>query len=262
MAGFADRVALVVPCFNEAARLPVQEFLRVRLGRGRLELVFVDDGSTDATRALLERIRDERPAETSLVAYDRNAGKAEAVRRGVLHALGRRPDAVGFWDADLATPLSELPLFVDVLDGNPSVDVVIGSRVKLMGRTVERHAWRHYLGRLFATAASVTLGLPVYDTQCGAKLFRATPLLADVFARPFLSRWIFDVEILARLLALDPRGVQTTASSIHELPLRAWTDVRGSKVRWVDFVRAAVDLARIRRAYPPRNAGSTPFEGR
>ena len=252
MAGFADRVALVVPCFNEAARLPVQEFLRARLGRGRLELVFVDDGSTDATRGLLERIRAERPRETSLVVYDRNEGKAEAVRRGMLDALGRGADTVGFWDADLATPLSELPSFVEVLDENPDVDVVIGSRVKLMGRTVERLAWRHYLGRLFAMAASITLGLHVYDTQCGAKLFRATPLLADVFARPFLSRWVFDVEILARLLALDPRGVNATAASIYELPLHTWTDVRGSKVRSVDFARAAVDLARIRLAYPPR----------
>jgi dolichyl-phosphate beta-glucosyltransferase len=251
VAGFADRVALVVPCFNEAARLPVQDFLRARLERGRLELVFVDDGSSDATRGLLERIRDERP-DTSVVAYDRNQGKAEAVRRGVLHALERRPDVVGFWDADLATPLGELPAFVEVLDANPGIDIVIGSRVKLMGRTVERRAWRHYLGRLFATAASITLGLPVYDTQCGAKLFRATPLLAEVFAQPFLSRWIFDVEIVARFLALDPRGVHATATSIYELPLDTWTDVRGSKVRSVDFARAAVDLARIRKAYPPR----------
>ena len=72
---------------------------------------------------------------------------------GVLDALGRSPHAIGFWDADLATPLSELPAFVDLLAARPEIELVIGSRVKLMGRSIERRAWRHYSGRLFATAA-------------------------------------------------------------------------------------------------------------
>lgn len=246
-------VALVIPCYNEEARLDARALCEARLEGRSLELVLVDDGSRDGTRAVLASIARDRPG-VRVVALEHNAGKAEAVRRGVLDALGRSPDAVGFWDADLATPLSELPAFVDVLDSQPDAEIVIGSRVKLMGRVIERHAWRHYSGRVFATAASLALDLPVYDTQCGAKLFRATPLLARVFERPFLARWIFDVEVIARFMALDPRGPEHVMRSLIELPLARWVDVHGSKVKARDFLRAALDLALIRRTYARQRA--------
>lgn len=244
-----ERISLVVPCFNEEARLDVATLREARLAGRQLELVLVDDGSRDNTRALLESIARDRPQDVRTLLLDRNYGKAEAVRRGVLDALGRRPEAVGFWDANLATPLSELEDFVEVLEARAEVDIVIGSRVKLMGRTIERLAWRHYLGRIFATAASVVLDLPVYDTQCGAKLFRATPLLARVFAEPFLARWVFDVEIIARYMELDPRGPNRIGEALFEQPLRQWIDVRGSKVQPMDFAKSARDLALIFRAY-------------
>jgi dolichyl-phosphate beta-glucosyltransferase len=251
------RVAVVVPCFNEERRLDVDAFQAVVENGGELgaagvaiELVFVDDGSTDGTRRVLDTIREKRPEAVRIVALRPNRGKAEAVRRGILDALERSPDAVGFWDADLATPLSELPEFVAVLEQHPAVDVVVGSRVKLMGRTIERRPWRHYLGRLFATAASVALELPVYDTQCGAKLFRVTPVVARVFAEPFLARWVFDVEMLARFLAEHAGTPLDAERSIYELPLRTWIDVQGSKVKAADFAKSAVDLAMIRLRYP------------
>lgn len=243
------RVAVVVPCFNEERRLDVPAFAAAKLEGHDLELVFVDDGSTDATLAVLERIRRQRPAHTQVVELRPNAGKAEAVRRGVLDALSRSPDAVGFWDADLATPLAEVPAFVEILEHRPEIDVVIGSRVKLMGRVIERRPWRHYLGRLFATAASVALDLPVYDTQCGAKLFRATPAIHRVFEAPFRARWVFDVELIARFLALHAEDPDRGARCIYELPLRQWVDVHGSKLKTGDFVKAVVDLAMIHRTY-------------
>ncbi len=242
------RVAIVVPCYNEESRLDRAEFVRAALPGHELELVFVDDGSKDGTRAVLEEVARSR-GDARVVAQPVNTGKAEAVRRGVLDALERAPDAVGFWDADLAAPLTELPDFVRVLEERPEVDVVIGSRVKLMGRTIERRAWRHYLGRVFATAASVALDLPVYDTQCGAKLFRASPVIARVFEAPFLARWVFDVEILARFLALHPGAPEEAARAIYELPLRTWVDVHGTKLKSGDFARAALDLAMIRARY-------------
>ncbi len=126
----------------------------------------------------------------------------------------------------------------------------MGSRVKLLGRNIDRRRSRHYLGRVFATAVSMVLGLEVYDTQCGAKLFRTTQLMGALFQQPFLSRWIFDVEILARLIKAR-RGTELPQpeQTIYELPLTEWKDIPGSKLAYGDFVRAAWELYRIRNFY-------------
>jgi hypothetical protein len=156
-------------------------------------------------------------------------------------------EITGFWDADLATPLFELPAFLEIFEQRPEIAMVFGARVRLLGREISRHASRHYLGRFGATLISQTLGLAVYDTQCGAKLFRAGDALRDVFAQPFLSRWIFDVEILARFVRMQ--GRDAVAREVYEYPVRVWHDVKGSKVKSTDFIRALRDLWKIRRAY-------------
>lgn len=242
-------VVLVVPCFNEANRLSVDAFCRFALPGHDARLLFVNDGSTDETGTVLRRIAESATVPCAVLDLDRNGGKAEAVRRGVLHALTSKPDYVGFWDADLAAPLDELPRFVELLESRRDVEIVFGSRVKLMGRTIERIAWRHYLGRMSATLISATLDLPVYDTQCGHKLFRVTPPLAEVFKRPFLATWLFDVEILARFMSTDPRGRGHVESMLYEWPLTRWVDVRGSKVRGSDFFRGLAEVWRVRQTY-------------
>ncbi len=238
---------LVVPCFNEEQRIPVDEFRNFRIDGARTEILFVNDGSSDGTLRLLESLRDEDPKRYSVLNLEQNSGKAEAVRRGIVTALDRRPDLVGFWDADLATPLREIAGFLEVFAARPEIEMVFAARVRLLGRSISRNPARHYFGRVGATLISTSLGLAVYDTQCGAKLFRASDAMCQIFAAPFLSRWIFDVEIIARLVR--QRGRDDAALAIYELPIMAWHDVKGSKVRSTDFFRALKDLARIRRAY-------------
>jgi dolichyl-phosphate beta-glucosyltransferase len=242
-------VIVVVPCYNEAARLDVEAFRGFELPGRSVRFCFVNDGSGDATGSLLEGLCSARPHRCRVLDLGSNHGKAEAVRRGLLAALDCGAAAVGFWDADLATPLAELPRFCDVLEASPEVEIVLGSRVRLLGREIRRSALRHYLGRVFATGASLTLGLPVYDTQCGAKLLRVTPALRSLLAEPFLTRWVFDVELLARFERLARGSALPVERRVYELPLLRWSDVPGSKVHAWDFVRSGLELLRIWRAY-------------
>jgi dolichyl-phosphate beta-glucosyltransferase len=246
------RVVLVVPCYNEAARLDVQAFASFTLPGHFVDFRFVDDGSTDNTHDVLQTIAAARGG-VIVDRLERNGGKAAAVQHGFAAALSSAgagaAQYVGYWDADLAAPLSALEDFMGVMEARPDLEILFGSRVKLMGRSIERLAWRHYLGRVSATLVSMSLKLPIYDTQCGHKLFRATDLLRQVFTKPFSTNWLFDVEILARFLTMDPRGREHVAQMIYEYPLKHWVDVRGSKVRSADFARALADLWTIKRNY-------------
>ena len=239
-------VILVVPCFNEAQRLQTQAFSEFLDHAPTVMLVFVDDGSTDDTPLVLERLRQQHSRQVWTLRLSANFGKAEAVRRGMRIALRRQPTAVGYWDADLATPLDAIPRFVKVLQARPELNLIMGSRVSLLGRAIRRSTMRHFLGRVFATAASVVLRLPVYDTQCGAKLFRNSPALAALLEAPFRSRWVFDVEILARIVAASRSSGSSPAHElIYEFPLDRWQDVGGTRLRPLDFLVAAFDLAAI-----------------
>lgn len=234
-------LALVVPCYNEAARLDVEAFVRFISTHPAVRLVMVDDGSIDATTDLLERIRAAAPAAVRVIRLPSNAGKAEAIRAGILAASAEDPALVGYFDADLATPLGAVDDFLAVLRTRPGVEFVLGSRVLLMGRDVKRRAWRHYLGRVFATAVSHALDLPVYDTQCGAKMLRLNAETGTLFATPFRSRWIFDVELIARYLQLPvAAGGGSRRDRLYELVLPTWHDKPGSKLHWYDFVTAMV----------------------
>jgi len=245
-----SHVVIVVPCYNEEHRLDVDSFRRFAVGGHRVDFCFVNDGSMDGTLRVVQSLRDEDPQRFQVMSLEQNSGKAEAVRRGILAMLDRGADYIGFWDADLATPLSELPPFLEVFESDPGMQMVFGARVRLLGRQISRNPSRHYFGRVGATLISQTLGLAVYDTQCGAKIFRAGDDLREVFSTPFLSRWIFDVEIIARFVEL--RGRDAAAKAIYELPIKVWHDVDGSKVKGRDFVRALRDLWKIRRAYRMR----------
>jgi len=238
---------LVVPCYNEEKRLDTETFRAFALDNHDISFLFVNDGSRDGTLRLLQSMRDSDPQRFDVLDLERNGGKAEAVRRGILAALDRKPDITGFWDADLATPLAQIPGFLQIFDTRPEIEMVFGARVRLLGRDISRHESRHYIGRFGATLISRTLGLAVYDTQCGAKMFRADEVLRGVFGRPFLSRWIFDVEILARYIQLQ--GRDAVAREVYEYPVTAWREVGGSKVKSTDFIRALRDLWKIRRAY-------------
>ncbi len=247
-AGPPARCIVVVPCYNEEARLRPRQFSDFLAEDDRVNFLFVNDGSSDGTLRILESLRAKHPDRIAVLDNQPNGGKAEAVRGGVLNAMALGGFAyTGFWDADLATPLEVIPQLLAKLVETPRLQMIFGSRVRLLGHSIHRNPLRHYLGRCFATAVSIVLGLPVYDTQCGAKLFRITPVLQSIFALPFQSRWIFDVEIIARFLAIHNGDASFAFDAIYENPLPRWDDVAGSKVRPGDFFVAFCELWNIRR---------------
>ncbi len=240
------RTLLVVPCYNEARRLDLAAFRTFAAADPSVGFLFVNDGSSDATLARLRELEAGNREAFAVLDLERNSGKAEAVRAGLGVAFKSNAEYVGYWDADLATPLDEIAGFVSVLERLPGIELVFGARVQLLGRSVRRSPLRHYLGRTFATAVSTVLGLPIYDTQCGAKLMRRTPALAAIFATPFSVNWTFDVELLARLIrSRAGSDLPPARAAVYELPLERWHDVAGSKVRPVDFFVAFFEIARI-----------------
>jgi dolichyl-phosphate beta-glucosyltransferase len=243
---------VVVPCYNEAARFQAEAFERFLASpeSDNIHFLFVNDGSRDNTLAVLETFRQRFPERACVFDQQPNRGKAEAVRNGMLRTIASgQAKVTGFWDADLATPLEQISDFLQLLDARADLDMVFGARVRLLGRAIHRQPLRHYLGRCFATVVSLLLRMPIYDTQCGAKLFRITPELGTVLAEPFHSRWIFDVEILARFVSLYRGDHARLAKEIYEFALPEWTDVAGSKVSSMDFVRAFGELATIYRRH-------------
>jgi len=239
-----QKTVVVVPCYNEASRLSAEPFLEACAASPELSFIFVDDGSSDETFPMLRALAQRRPAQLSVLRLEHNSGKAEAVRRGVLQAFDTAADLIGFWDADLATPLYNIERFAQALVAT-GVQMVVGSRVRLLGHDIRRTALRHYTGRGFATLAALALRLPVYDTQCGAKIFHANAIFREIFAEPFQLGWSFDVELFARLLRVARRAQLDPKKVVVEVPLQEWIDAPGSKLRPHHFPRIAWELCKL-----------------
>ena len=135
--------------------------------------------------------------------------------------------------------------FVEVLARRSDLSLVMGVRLPLLGHAIHRRPVRGWLGAEFARIVSLVFGQRFQDTQCGAKLFRVTPETIAAFSQPFASRWIFDVELLARLRQLWRTSGNSLRENVYEYPLDQWHDVAGSKLKRGDFFRAFGELAVI-----------------
>jgi glycosyltransferase involved in cell wall biosynthesis len=238
----STKICVVVPCYNEAKRLDGDAFLDFLERVPGVDACFVDDGSGDGTLPLLRRLEEQMPGRVEVLHLAVNGGKAEAVRAGILHVVGRY-GAVGFMDADLATPLEEILRLAETRE-RTGVPAVIGSRVRRLGVHIDRKVLRHYTGRFFAAVVSLLFRLNSYDTQCGAKVFDAQ-VAGEIFADAFLSKWLFDVELLLRLRRMPDGVLERT----REVPLNEWYERSGSKIKPSYLFRVPVELFKIWRRY-------------
>lgn len=234
------RTLLIVPCYNESERLQLEEFAKLPPW---VSVLFADDGSVDKTKEILLSFCARLPERFFLFSAAENSGKAGVIHAAYEYARSQSwfgaYEWIGFWDADLATPLAEVRNFLIYRqEFTPLAQALFGSRVNRYGAKVRRRPLRHYLSRLFVTATDLWLGIRCYDSQCGAKLFHRNVVDAAL-GKAFVSKWVFDLEIILRL----------GAEQIVEVPVQSWRDVPGSKVRLGrDAWRLLGDLWRIRRS--------------
>lgn len=235
------KTAIVVPCYNEADRLNRDELLSFLAHSKDTLMVFVNDGSKDTTLDVLRQMQTKMPEKISVVNLSRNAGKAEAVRHGLQVACDLGATYVGYWDADLATPLDAIEDFAGVLSKFVETQVVYGARRIMLGHRIERTLGRRLVSRICAMLARQAVGLPIGDTQCGAKLMRNTPILRNALATPFNVGWLFDVELFTRLSEqmIDKRH------AFYEQPLAEWTEVPGSKVSGTAIVKSGLQMLQL-----------------
>lgn len=241
-----QKTIIIIPCYNESDRININTYKEFLKNNPSINLFFIDDGSTDNTFNLLSELSK---LYSNAIAYQlqSNVGKAEAIRQAVKNLYNNYEfDQFGYFDADLSTSLEYILKFQSLINNSKGTRIVIGSRIKRLGSTISRSPIRHFFGRIVATIASNILSLPVYDTQCGAKLFEKE-FAQNIFNEPFKTKWLFDIELFARLnLQYDKKIV---FSSILEYPLEQWIDEGNSRIKIKDFIKVPIDLIKIALKY-------------
>ncbi|MDY6326937.1 MAG: glycosyltransferase [Bacteroidales bacterium] len=240
------KITIIIPCYNESERLPAADFRRFMDAHPEISFVMANDGSRDNTLEVLNDIAKDYP---QMEVFDggENRGKAHIVQAAMRHVLDNTDsDYVGFFDADLATPLEEILKFKTVLEEKGNLLLICGSRIQRLGSNIRRKWLRHYFGRTFATAVSNILCLPVYDTQCGAKILSREAAAAAI-QEPFISKWFFDVEIFARIIT--GIGYKECVDRCFEYPLDTWIEKGDTRLTTKDFLRTPVELLRLNKKY-------------
>lgn len=240
------KTGIIIPCFNEEKRLNVNAFVDFIKTHENYHLCFVNDGSKDNTLNVLETIRKEEKTRVSIVDVKKNAGKASAVRSGARYLFNRVDvDYIGFIDADLSTDFNDFKKLVDTLHANDNLALVYGSRGKGNGQ-IERNPLRMVFSKIIKMIVFLILGLPIEDTQCGAKVFRRS-IIPVAYNNAFLTRWLFDVEIFMKLK--KHFGSKDIMNRIYEQPLERWVHVDDSKLGMKDALQVPLMLVNIWYSY-------------
>jgi len=235
-------VGVVIPCYNEEDRISssiFQDFTHKNLG---YHLCFVNDGSTDNTLRVLEELRKGNEDTISIYNCEKNGGKAEAVRQGVLH-LSKDPQLnyIGYLDADLSTDFRDFDDLVQTME-NSDFKIVSGSRISRMGANITKESARKIISMTINLIIRTILGMPFKDTQCGAKIMDKD-IAQLMFNKKFITRWLFDVEIFMRMR--KHYGKDKVQSLICEQPLKRWIHTDGSKLSMKDSMKIIGQLAQI-----------------
>lgn len=240
-----NNVCLVIPMYNEEIRFN-PDIIRQYLNHNpECGLILVDDGSLDGTKKVIKILKQVYPSRVNTLFLPTNLGKGPAIWAAIEEfksEILKKYEYFGYIDADLSFNPNYLQYFFAYSYKKPYHKVLIGSRLKILGCDINRNPLRHYLGRIFATVTSWLLDEPIYDTQCGVKVFHSD-LLETLFAEKFLTKWLFDVEIFYRMKYKTENF--TIQRNVIEIPLPEWKNQPKSKVNWRDFLLSPFELLTI-----------------
>jgi len=235
-------IGVVIPCYNEEERLQsdlFKKFVEKYLG---YHLCFVNDGSKDNTLKVLNELREGNEDRISIYDCEKNGGKAEAVRLGMLHLSAQNQyDYIGFLDADLSTNFDDFQDLVTTISTS-HFQIVSGSRMSRMGADITKESARAIISKTINFIIRKTLGMEINDTQCGAKIM-TKEIVEKTFQKKFLTKWLFDVEIFMRMKKVY--GSKKAQSLICEQPLKRWIHADGSKLSMKDSVKIIGQIGQI-----------------
>ncbi|WP_158849344.1 response regulator [Algibacter sp. L1A34] len=239
-------VGVVIPCYDEEERLLSKEFTDFISKNTGYHLCFVNDGSKDDTLRVLKDLKKGREDFITVYDCEKNGGKAEAVRLGMLHMAQHDDlDYIGFLDADLSTDLRDFDDLVKTIESS-DFKIVSGSRISRMGANITKESARKIISMTINFIIRKILGMDFKDTQCGAKIF-SKDVIELSFREKFVTQWIFDVEIFKRMTLYF--GTEKAKTYICEQPLKRWIHADGSKLSMKDSVKIVFQLAQIAWVY-------------
>lgn len=242
------KTAIIIPCYNEAKRLDKQAFSAFILEDNNYHLCFVNDGSKDNTLEVLHELQKVDENKVSVIDMKRNSGKATAVRAGARYLYSRSDvKQMGFIDADLSTDFKDFDELVKKLEDNTQLKMVFGSRNSGDNDGIKRDGSRKLLSNIVKLFIYMILGLPIKDTQCGAKVF-TRDVIPTLYGRSFKSKWLFDVEIFLRLKRSYGNS-KMVMNHILEVPLKRWVHMDDSKLGMVDSLKIPLALMEIWLSY-------------
>jgi dolichyl-phosphate beta-glucosyltransferase len=240
------KYAVIVPCYNEAKRLPFDSFAAFAKQNEDVLICFVNDGSKDNTLEVLHKLKS---LSNNIEVFDMpaNGGKAEAVRNGMLYVHQNfKATFIGFLDADLATTAEEWLKMAKYGAENKVFGAVVGSRIQRLGANIVRDDNRSIFSSIIKKFIKIILKTRFQDTQCGAKVFNRS-IVPSLFSEPFMTPWLFDVEIFLRLQSKF--GKTALPKGVLEYPLLNWTEVGGSKLKLKDTIKIPIQLAKLHFKY-------------
>lgn len=239
-------VGVVIPCYNEEERLLSDEFISYIDKNSGYHLCFVNDGSKDKTLEVLKELQKGREDFITVYDCEKNGGKAEAVRLGMLHMAKKEDlDYIGFLDADLSTDLADFDDLVKTIETS-DFKIVSGSRISRMGANITKESARKIISLTINFIIRKILKMDFKDTQCGAKIFHKD-VINIAFGKKFVTQWIFDVEIFKRMSIHF--GLKKAKTMLCEQPLKRWIHADGSKLSMKDSVKIVGQLAQIAWVY-------------